>query len=57
MADQRIQDAALVRVLLDRAESYSRDARTFREDGDLHAAVAYSMIAEELRRCVQEVRS
>lgn len=45
----------LLRLLRDRADSYWRDAVAFREDGDLHASVAYKMIAEELRRCAQEV--
>lgn len=49
------QHADPVRLLRDRADSYWRDSVVFREDGDLHAAVAYRMISEELRRCAQEI--
>lgn len=37
--------------LLERAESYGRDVQALREMGDLHAAVAYSTIRDELRKC------
>jgi hypothetical protein len=49
------QIAEYVRLLRDRADSYWRDSAVFQEDGDLHAAVAYKMIAEELRRCAEEM--
>ena len=35
--------------LRDRAESYGRDAHTFRAEGDLAMAAAYQAIAGELR--------
>jgi hypothetical protein len=55
MADQPLRDAELVRLLKDRAESYWRDAIVLREDGDLSMSTAYKTIAEELRRCAEEV--
>lgn len=44
-----------VRLLRDRAESFWRDSVVLREDGDLHAAVAYRTVAEELRKCADEI--
>jgi hypothetical protein len=38
-----------------RADSYGRDARILREDGDMPMAVAYQTIADELRKCAAEV--
>lgn len=35
--------------LRERAESYWRDAMTFREEGDVPMAVAYETISRELR--------
>lgn len=39
--------------LLDRAESYWRDAVTLREEGDVAMAVAYETISQELRQAAQ----
>lgn len=39
------------RLLRERAESYSNDARRFRESGDTAMWSAYHAIAEELRKC------
>jgi hypothetical protein len=36
-----------------RAESYWRDAVTFREMGDTAMAVAYETISAELRKCAE----
>lgn len=44
--------------LLERAESYMSDARTFREDPavfDLQMATAYTTIAGELRSCAGQL--
>lgn len=38
----------------DRAESYSRDARSLRAEGDRSMAAAYSTIATELRAVADE---
>ena len=43
--------------LTDRAESYARDARAFREMGDKSMAVAYSAIAAELRDCAKALKN
>lgn len=39
--------------LLDRAESYGRDAASFREAGDSAAAVIYETVRDELRKCAK----
>lgn len=38
-----------------RADSYSRDAFVLRDDGDRPMAVAYQTIADELRKCADEI--
>jgi len=52
MTNQRAEYVAWLTV---RAESYWQDGRVLAEDGDEPMAVAYKTIAEELRRCAQEV--
>ncbi len=42
-------------MLLERADSYSRDASALDEEGDVYAAVAYRTIAAELRQVADAV--
>jgi hypothetical protein len=57
MSDNAAQRADPVRLLRDRAESFWRDSVVLREDGDLHAAVCYRTVAEELRKCADEIEA
>ncbi len=43
------------KFLLDRADSYGRDACVLRGDGDLPMAIAYETIRDELRRAADEL--
>jgi hypothetical protein len=43
--------------LRERADSYERDARVLHDDGDHAMSAAYRAIANELRKCADEIET